>query len=199
MDRARQQKNEKLSFLEKFKNLLGAGLYLLVIGLLFEALALIIRQWVSFPISLTFEMQIATTILCVLVCLSGAVWFHSNLNLIKIHLLSGENELITNGPFSYVRHPLYATLLITLPPLMIIWYTDILFLLPWILIYIVAHYLVLLEEKGLLEIFGEDYKVYRMYVPALIPYKGAGGVRYLAVRYSIAPNDDEKRSRPKHT
>jgi protein-S-isoprenylcysteine O-methyltransferase Ste14 len=198
MDRTIPQKNKKLSPFERIKNLLGAGLYLLVIGLLFESLALIIWQWVSFPISLTFKIQIAATILCLLFCLSGAVWFYFNLNLIKIHLLHGENVLITKGPFNYVRHPLYTTLLITLPPLMVIWSTDVLFLLPWILIYIVAHYVILVEEKDLLEIFGEDYKVYRRFVPALIPYKGAGGVRYRIDRHRKAPNDDENRPRPDH-
>ena len=182
------QKSEKLSLFERFKDLLGAGLYLFVTGLLFEALTIVIRQWISFPISLTVEMQIATTILCVLGCLSSIFWFHSTLNLVKIHLLNVEKELITNGPFNYVRHPLYTSCLITLPPLMIIWYADVLFLLPWILIYISAHYVVLIEEKKLLKIFGEDYKVYRMYVPTLIPYKGAGGVRYRAVRDSKASN-----------
>jgi protein-S-isoprenylcysteine O-methyltransferase Ste14 len=191
MDTTKEEESKKLSLLDRFKNLLGAGLYLLVIGLLLEALTFIIQQWLSFPFSLTVEIQVALTILCMLCCMSGVAWFNSALNLIQIHLLNGENKLITNGPFNYVRHPLYATLLLTLPPLMIIWYTDFLFLLPWVSIYIVAHYVVLVEEKGLLKTFGEDYKLYQKYVPALIPYKGAGGERYRTFHDSTASNDDE--------
>jgi len=191
MDPTSGEEYEKLSLLNRFKNLLGAGLYLLVIGLLLEALTLIMQQWLSFPISLIVEIQIALTILCVIGCLAGVVWFNATLNLVQTFLLSREHKLITNGPFNYVRHPLYATLLITSPPLMIIWYTDLLFLLPWVLIYFVAHYVVMVEEQGLLKTFGEDYQIYQKYVPALIPYKGAGGVRYRAVRISMASNDGE--------
>ena len=186
-----KEEQEKLSLLTRFKNLLGAGLYLLVIGLLLEALTLIMQQWLSFPVLLTVEIQIALTILCVVACLAGIVWFNATLNLVQTFLLNGEHKLITNGPFNYVRHPLYATLLLTLPPLMIIWYTDLLFLLPWMLLYLIAHYLVMVEEKCLLKTFGEDYQIFQQYVPALIPYKGAGGVRYRAVCDSMVSNDDE--------
>ena len=186
-----KEEQEKLSLLTRFKNLLGAGLYLLAIGLLLEALTLIMQQWLSFPVLLTVEIQIALTILCVVTCLAGIVWFNATLNLVQTFLLNGEHKLITNGPFNYVRHPLYATLLLTLPPLMIIWYTDLLFLLPWILLYFVAHYLVMVEEKCLLKTFGEDYQIFQQYVPALIPYKRAGGARYRAVRDSMVSNDDE--------
>jgi protein-S-isoprenylcysteine O-methyltransferase Ste14 len=184
-----KSENKTLSLLERFRNLLGVGLYLLLVGLLLEALTIVARQWISFPILLPVEAQIVLTLLCVLFFLLGAVWFNCSLNLIKIHLLRGENKLITSGPFNYVRHPLYATLLMTLPPLMIIWYADILFLVPWILMLIVAHYVVLREEDRLVEAFGEDYKIYQKYVPALLPYKGSGGKRYRAYLDSIASDD----------
>jgi protein-S-isoprenylcysteine O-methyltransferase Ste14 len=164
--------------LKSFKNLLGVGLHLLLVGFLLEALTIAVRQWVSFPVSLTVGMRIFLTFPCVLLCLLGVVWFSLSLNLVKIHLLGGENKLITYGPFNYVRHPLYATLLITLPPLMIIWSADILFIMPWVVMFIIAHYVVSLEERGLVKTFGEDYKRFQKYVPALLPYKGAGGKRY---------------------
>lgn len=186
----KQQESKHPSLLERFKNLLGVGLYLLLVGLVLEALTIVVRQWVSFPVSLTIEMQIAVTFLYVLLCLLGTAWFNYSLNLVKTHLLSGEYKLITYGPFNYVRHPLYATLLMTLPPLMIIWYADILFLVPWILMFTIAHYVVLVEERGLVKTFGEDYKIYQKYVPALLPYKGVGGKRYREYHDSIVSNDD---------
>jgi protein-S-isoprenylcysteine O-methyltransferase Ste14 len=173
-----RSKSKVLSLLKSLKNLLGVGIHLLVGGLMLEALTIVARQWVSFPVPLPAGVRIALSIPCVLMCLAGIVWFNSTLNLVKIHLLDGENKLITYGPFNYVRHPLYASLLMTLPPLLIIWYADWLFIIPWVVMFIVAHYVVLLEERGLVETFGEDYKRYRKYVPALLPFKGAGGKRY---------------------
>jgi len=77
-----------------------------------------------------------------------------------------------------VRHPLYSTIMITIPPLVIIWFSDLLFLIPWVLIILVSHYIVSFEERGLIDTFGEDYEKYRKNVPALLPYKGAGGKHY---------------------
>jgi protein-S-isoprenylcysteine O-methyltransferase Ste14 len=179
-------KGKALSLLKGFKNLLGAGIYMLAAGFVLEALTIAIRQRISFPVLLPVGMRITLTFPCVLLCLAGVIWFNSTLNLVKTHLLDGENKLITDGPFNYVRHPLYATLLMMLPPLLIIWYADILFIMPWAVMLIVAHYVVLLEERGLVKTFGEDYERYRKHVPALLPYKGAGGRRYREHSNSIA-------------
>ena len=172
------EKGKIPSLLKRFKNLLGVGPHLLLLGVLFEGLTIAVRQWVSFHIPLTFEMQVILTVPCITVCLLGLIWFNHSLNLIKVHLKNGESKLITDGPFNYVRHPLYSTLLITIPPLMIIWFSDLLFLITWVLLFSLSHYVVSLDEQGLIKIFGEDYENYRRFVPPLLPYKGAGGKLY---------------------
>jgi protein-S-isoprenylcysteine O-methyltransferase Ste14 len=159
-------------------NLLGAGVHLVLLGLLLEGLTLVLRRWVSFPFSLTFRTQILLTMPLIALCLLGALWFNRSLDLIEVHLMNGENELITHGPFAYVRHPLYSTLLLTIPPLVIVWLSDLLFFLPWVLLLVISHYVVRLEERSLINLFGQDYERYRRHVPALLPYKGAAGVRY---------------------
>ena len=171
-------KNKSPSLLKRFKNLLGVGPHLLLLGLLLEGLTLAFRRWVSFPVSITVKMQVILSAPCIALCLLGMIWFHRSLNLIKVNLLNAENELITDGPFNYVRHPLYSALVIGIPPLMIIWYSDLLFVIPWVLMLFLSHYVVSLEERGLIETFGENYEKYRRYVPALLPYKGAGGRRF---------------------
>jgi protein-S-isoprenylcysteine O-methyltransferase Ste14 len=138
MDRP-ESKSKLLALLRGFKNLLGAGLHLLLLGLLLEGLTIVIQQWVSFPIPLTFEMQILLTVPCVAVCLLGMIWFNRSLDLIKVNLLAGRKELVTHGPFTYVRHPLYSTIMMTVPPLVIIWFSDLLFFIPWVLMFIVSH------------------------------------------------------------
>jgi protein-S-isoprenylcysteine O-methyltransferase Ste14 len=165
------------SLVRGMEDLVGAGVYLLMVGFLLEGATLGIQQRVSFPLSLTVETQVFLTVPCAAFCLFGVTWFNCSLNLITVHLLHGRKELITHGPFSYVRHPLYATLMITMPPLAIIWRSDLLFFIPWVLIVIVSHYVVRFEERGLIEIFGEDYERYKRHVPALLPFKGSGGRR----------------------
>lgn len=96
--------------------------------------------------------------------------------------MNGKYKLIAEGPFAYVRHPLYATLAMTIPPLVMVWLSDLLFFVPWVLIFVIAHPLVRLEERGLIRAFGGDYERHRSYVPALIPYKGAGGKRFRGER-----------------
>jgi len=184
----RENESKPFSLLRGIANLVGVGLHLLLLSLFLEGLTLIFRQWISFPISLTIETQVFLTVPCVAACLLGAIWFNRSLNLIRVHLLNGKNELITQGPFAYVRHPLYATLLITIPPLVIVWLADLLFFVPWILILVVSHCVVRLEERGLVEEFGGEYERYQRYVPALLPYKGAGGRRY---------REDRRESEPK--
>ena len=174
----RPKKNTSPSLLRRFKNLLGAGPYLLLLGFILEGLTAAVRSWISLPVSMTVKMQVILTGLCLTICLLGMMWFHSSLNLIKVNLLNGHNHLITHGPFNYVRHPLYSTLLITVPPLMIIWFSDLLFIIPWIVMFILSHYVISLEERELIKIFGEDYREYQRCVPALLPYKGAGGQRF---------------------
>ena len=170
------------SLLRGIKSLVGAGGNLLLVGSFLEGITLGLQQWVSFPLSLTVKTQIFMTVPCIALCLFGAIWFNRSLNLIEVHLLNGKDELITHGPFSYVRHPLYATLMITMPPLVIVWRSDLIFIVPWVLIVIVSHYIVRREERGLIELFGDEYKRYQGYVPTLLPFKGAGGQRYRGMR-----------------
>ncbi len=169
------------SLFSAIKNLVGAGVHLLLVGLLLEGITLGVQQWVSFPFSLSVETQIFITVPCIALFLFGVIWFNRSLNLIGVHLLHGREELITHGPFSYVRHPLYATLMITIPPLVIIWRSDLIFIAPWVLIVIASHYIVRIEERELTKTFGDDYKRYQRHVPALLPFKGAGGQRYRRV------------------
>lgn len=120
-----------LTFAKSLKNLLGVGPQLILTGLFLEGLTIVVQQWASFPFRLDFSIQILLTIPFVIACLSGMLWFNRSLNLIKVNLLNEESKLITNGPFSYVRHPLYSILMITLSPMVVIWLKDLLFLIPW--------------------------------------------------------------------
>ena len=170
------------SLLRGIKLLVGAGVHLLLAGLFLEGITLGIQQWVSLPLSLTVETQIFMTVPCIALFLFGVIWFNRSLKLIAVHLLNRKDELITHGPFSYVRHPLYATVMITIPPLAIVWCSDLMFFVPWVLMVIVSHYIVRIEERGLIKRFGDEYTQYQRHVPALLPFRGAGGRRYRGIK-----------------
>ena len=171
-----------ISLLRGIRGLVGTGVHLFFVGFFPEGVTFGLQQWISFPFSMSVAIKIVMTLPCIAVCLFGVIWFNCTLNLIKIHLLHGTKELITHGPFSYVRHPLYATLMITMPPLAIIWCSDLIFIIPWVLILIISHYVVRLEERGLIKLFGDEYKKYQRQVPVLLPFKGANGQGYRRIR-----------------
>jgi len=175
------------SLLKRMQNVLGAGVHLLFVGLLLQGLTLVLQRWISFPIPLSSETKLLLTLPRVGACLFGAMWFNRSLDLIRVHLLNGEHELDSHGPLTYVRHPLYSTLLLTLPPLVVVWLSDLLFIAPWALILVVSHYVIRLEERGLTQVFGQEYERYRRYVPALVLYKGAAGRRYREERDASEP------------
>jgi protein-S-isoprenylcysteine O-methyltransferase Ste14 len=82
------------------------------------------------------------------------------------------HELVTTGPYSRVRHPIYAGMggmLIASGLALSSW---------WALAIAIAFYgagtivRVRVEEKLLLEVFGEEYRAYRARVPAVFPWRG---------------------------
>lgn len=162
----------------RVRQVLGAGVHLLLLGLGLEAATIVAWQWVSFPLVIPWPMQLLLTAACIAACVAGMIWFNRSLDLVEQHLRDGDKRLVTDGPFDYVRHPLYSTLLFTVPPLFVIWASDLLFLVPWVPVFIISHFVVYLEERRLVETFGGEYEDYRKYVPALVPYKGAAGRRY---------------------
>ena len=168
-----------LSYKKILKDMLGVGPYLLLLGFIVEGMTIISRQWISFPIPLSPVTQAILTIPCVAAFSICIIWINRQINTIKVNLLNKQNELITSGPFAYVRHPLYSSLMITIPPLLVIWFANLLFFIPWIIIILISHFVVAIEERRLIIVFGEAYENYRRHVPALIPYKGAIGKRFI--------------------
>lgn len=82
------------------------------------------------------------------------------------------HKLVTTGPYAWVRHPIYAGMggmLIASGLVLSSW---------WALAIAIAFYgagtiiRVRVEEKLLLEVFGEEYRVYRARVPAVFPWRG---------------------------
>ena len=80
-----------------------------------------------------------------------------------------EHQLITSGPFGYVRHPIYTGILVALFGTALetgAWRGVIGF----VLIASAIIYKYRIEERFLVGQFGDDYLRYRTRVPALVPF-----------------------------
>jgi protein-S-isoprenylcysteine O-methyltransferase Ste14 len=81
------------------------------------------------------------------------------------------DELITNGPFAYLRHPMYLGNMFIYVGASIVgggWLPYMLYLV--ILLYSVLYaFLISYEESQLTKLFGEEYVVYKEVVPRIFP------------------------------
>lgn len=83
--------------------------------------------------------------------------------------LMKNHELVTSGPYKYVRHPMYASIYLTHVGFLILtsnWLVGVLFLAPFTILYIVR---VRSEEQMMLERFGEKYQNYMKRTGRLFP------------------------------
>ena len=85
--------------------------------------------------------------------------------------IGSEQTLVTNGPYRYMRHPMYTALLtvgIGLGLMSASWY----FLLPFILTAIVIMFRIPHEEAAMIEKFGDQYLQYAQSTGRLLPRLG---------------------------
>ena len=81
-------------------------------------------------------------------------------------------SFVVCGPYRWVRHPLYSSTLLLLWSMPDLSLDRLFFNLLWSAWIVLGAYL---EERDLLDDFGEDYRQYQKSVPMLLPCKGATG------------------------
>lgn len=82
--------------------------------------------------------------------------------------LKKEPELVTNGPFAYIRHPIYSgVILASIGSILAINLAFIIIFLLYSLIFISSAYA---EEKTLIKVFPKEYPIYRSKTKMFIPY-----------------------------
>jgi protein-S-isoprenylcysteine O-methyltransferase Ste14 len=77
-------------------------------------------------------------------------------------------ELVTTGPYAFVRHPIYTGMLLALLGSAVV--SGILWLVPFVLVCAYFVYSAKTEEKQMLQQFPKAYPEYRKRVKALIPF-----------------------------
>jgi protein-S-isoprenylcysteine O-methyltransferase Ste14 len=107
-----------------------------------------------------------------LACLVGAVIMGIGIFIMskgwsKIH--NAQGSLVTDGIYSYLRHPQYSGLFLLTVGMLIQWPT-ILTLIMWPVLIIAYYRLALKEEKIMTGKYGIEYTIYKQNVPAFIPH-----------------------------
>ena len=126
-------------------------------------------SWAKF--NLPRFIQIAALILGFL-CIPFLWWVFLSLgkNISETILVKDEHELVTHGPYQWIRHPLYAGALMLLISASLVLADYV--ILGYAVIGILAFRLLVIpaEEEQLLETFGEDYKRYQSRTGAMLPW-----------------------------
>ena len=148
---------------------------LLIMGLLWIGLCAIL--WQPIPFSPPASARIAILIVGTLLYFLGLalyLWGARTLgtmfkpsSVFGVQLNAG-HKLITNGPFAFVRHPLYLGLQVTAVGGLLVYRN-------WTFVFITMNFLGLFfrarrEEQALAEEFGEEWEVYVHQVPAWTPH-----------------------------
>jgi len=83
----------------------------------------------------------------------------------------GANRLVTNGPFGFVRNPLYIGNMLMYSGAAIVanFWLPWLLLVVWLFFGMQYYFIIKLEEEKLQEIFGNEYLEYCREVPRIIP------------------------------
>ena len=102
----------------------------------------------------------------VLLCAAGVVFYAA----IRVMPLSKHNKrLITHGVYSYVRHPRYAAIVFLIYPAFALLVHSSLCLISTLVAYVIFRLSAVLEERKLIQVFGQDYKDYMKETPGFIP------------------------------
>lgn len=139
----------------------GAGLVLLWTGLI-----LALKQG-DVPRSVTGQNAVGTVIISVAVYFMA--WSHKSLRSWRLlPKLDTTHKLCTTGPYALVRHPMY--LAINLLGLgSAIWVPTPLVIFAAALLVVAGDFRARVEERALLEVFGERYRNYMQRVHRIVP------------------------------
>jgi protein-S-isoprenylcysteine O-methyltransferase Ste14 len=104
-------------------------------------------------------------------CLPAMWWVLVSIgkNISETILTKSSHELVTHGPYRWVRHPLYAIALLELLCLGLLASNWFLLLFPAIGVIVFRWVVIPREEENLIRAFGKRYEEYRDHTGALLP------------------------------
>jgi protein-S-isoprenylcysteine O-methyltransferase Ste14 len=104
-------------------------------------------------------------------CIPMIYWVFRSIgrNISETVLTKSDHELVTEGPYRWIRHPLYALALLLLFSLSLVAENWFLFTYSVVGLVIFRYLVIPAEEERLIVTFGEEYKAYQQRTGALIP------------------------------
>lgn len=90
-------------------------------------------------------------------------------SLFALKPLDSGQKLITNGPFKYIRHPLYSAFIYSITGTLALWFESWTLLVSVLPLALFWTWLVQKEENYLVTIFGEEYSLYQMKTGQFLP------------------------------
>ncbi|MHA1340197.1 MAG: methyltransferase family protein [Promethearchaeota archaeon] len=153
--------------IKKIINWLGAGLYLIAIGIPIMILLILINQIYLPNATFIIFNEFTNNLIAFLLFLIGIfIWIYSVRQIAKF---LKENKLFTSGLYTYIRHPLYATILLFLIPSLVFFLRLVLVIFSIPIFFLIFHFSIKLEENQLIEKFGGEYLEYLKRTKRIIP------------------------------
>jgi protein-S-isoprenylcysteine O-methyltransferase Ste14 len=140
----------------------------LLVALLLYAFHPQALEWSVSPLPLWLRFTFAGI---ALLCIPASLWVFRSLgkNVSETILTKKGHELVTHGPYHWVRHPLYATALLLLVSTSVMAESWFLFAYAIAAVLIFRFIVIPQEEKRLVAAFGNEYREYQRRSGALLP------------------------------
>lgn len=148
----------------------GVGPYLIIPMFLISILGLILSYYNLIPVYKYDSLYWLFIGLAVVLILDGAFLWFAAVRLSKINENIKDNQLVTDGVYALVRHPIYSAWLQICTALLLFSQNIILLALPVIFWIVLSLAMAKTEEKWLIEKYGNDYLLYAQSTNRFLPF-----------------------------
>ncbi|MHA1794357.1 MAG: methyltransferase family protein [Promethearchaeota archaeon] len=149
------------------KDLLGAGRQLIIFGIP-SSIILFVVNWLWFPeLKFLIVNEVVNSLVGFLFLIPGILLWITSVR--EISKFTQSEELVKDGIYSRVRHPLYSAIILLVIPAIIIFMKFILGLVIPLLMILTFNFSIKKEETALVDKYGDEYREYMKKVKKLVP------------------------------
>ena len=149
----------------------GVGPYLIILMVVISILSVILSFYGFIPVYSFDSLNWLLIILAIVLVVDAAFLWIAAVRISKIDDRIKNGELVTDGVYALVRHPIYSAWLQLCIALVLFSQNLLLFVLPIIFWIILSIAMAKTEEKWLMEKFGNDYVLYCQTTNRFIPFR----------------------------